>query len=557
MTDDLFVPEVTNPGAKIALDEIGVTFYPRTKIVIGADGVNDGDVSSANPLPVEGTVTANLSATDNEVLDAIQAAVETLDNAISGNEMQVDVLSSALPSGAATSANQSTANTALAAIQTAVEIIDNAISGSEMQVDLVSANVTNTGTFAVQAAQSGTWTVDLGATDNAVLDAIETAVELIDDAVYTGGSGTPSKGLAILGSDGTNPRFITVDASGHVQVDVLSTALPSGAATAANQTTIIGHVDGIESSLSDVVTALQIMDDWDETNRAKVNLIVGQAGVSGGAGAVDATTLRTVAATDDPGVALLTTIDVDTGNIATAASAIQTAVQLIDNGVYVDDADWTATSSSHYLIGGVYQSTPGSITDGDTGPLRLTQNGAAHVAVQNTITVASHAVTNAGTFAVQAAQSGTWTVDLGATDNAVLDAIQTATASAANSLALIDNAVSGASLAVSIATALQTGTNTIGVVMDERVSTSTLSNVSGSASSVQLLASTAGRKAAYFHNDSTATAYVKFGTTASTTSYTVKMAPDSFYEIPQPVYTGRIDAIWSAANGSMRITELT
>jgi hypothetical protein len=39
------------------------------------------------------------------------------------------------------------------------------------------------------------------------------------------------------------------------------------------------------------------------------------------------------------------------------------------------------------------------------------------VSVDNTVTVASHAVTNAGTFAVQAAQSGTWTVQPGNTAN--------------------------------------------------------------------------------------------------------------------------------------------
>lgn len=78
-----------------------------------------------------------------------------------------------------------------------------------------------------------------------------------------------------------------------------------------------------------------------------------------------------------------------------------TALQLIDNVIYVDDADWTATTSSHALVGGIYQSTPGTITDGDTGPIRLTANGAAHVSVQGTVTVGSHAVTNAGTFVVQ------------------------------------------------------------------------------------------------------------------------------------------------------------
>ena len=59
--------------------------------------------------------------------------------------------------------------------------------------------------------------------------------------------------------------------------------------------------------------------------------------------------------------------------------AALTALQVIDNGVYVDDADWTALTSSHYLFGGIYQSSPGSITDGDTGPVRLSVNGAMHI----------------------------------------------------------------------------------------------------------------------------------------------------------------------------------
>ena len=60
----------------------------------GVVSVDDG----GGALTVDGTVTANLSATDNAVIDAIQAAVEIIDNAISGTEMQVDVVA-ALPAG--------------------------------------------------------------------------------------------------------------------------------------------------------------------------------------------------------------------------------------------------------------------------------------------------------------------------------------------------------------------------------------------------------------------------------------------------------------------------
>lgn len=53
----------------------------------------------------------------------------------------------------------------------------------------------------------------------------------------------------LMGYDGVDWNMVRVDAAGHLQTDVLSSALPTGAATAANQATIIGHIDGIEGAL--------------------------------------------------------------------------------------------------------------------------------------------------------------------------------------------------------------------------------------------------------------------------------------------------------------------
>ncbi len=50
------------------------------------------------------------------------------------------------------------------------------------------------------------------------------------------------------------------------------------------------------TALASALTALQIMDDWDESDRAKANIIVGQAGVAAGHGAVGATVQRVVSA---------------------------------------------------------------------------------------------------------------------------------------------------------------------------------------------------------------------------------------------------------------------
>ena len=41
-------------GATIAADDIGGALHQRVKMVLGADGVTNGDVSLANPMPIQG-----------------------------------------------------------------------------------------------------------------------------------------------------------------------------------------------------------------------------------------------------------------------------------------------------------------------------------------------------------------------------------------------------------------------------------------------------------------------------------------------------------------------
>lgn len=95
----------------------------------------------------------------------------------------------------------------------------------------------------------------------------------------------------------------------------------------------------------------------------------------------------------------------------------------------------------------------------------------------------------------------------------------------------------------------------------QKAATATLTNVAGSATSVTVLAANASRIGATITNDSSAVVYIKFGTTASTTSYTVVLAgaaaaPFSYFEVPSG-YTGRIDGIWASATGNARVTEIT
>ena len=52
MAENVVLP---GTGESIASDNIAGNQYQRVKVTLGADGVNDGDISSANPMPVSGT----------------------------------------------------------------------------------------------------------------------------------------------------------------------------------------------------------------------------------------------------------------------------------------------------------------------------------------------------------------------------------------------------------------------------------------------------------------------------------------------------------------------
>lgn len=91
---------------------------------------------------------------------------------------------------------------------------------------------------------------------------------------------------------------------------------------------------------------------------------------------------------------------------------------------------------------------------------------------------------------------------------------------------------------------------------DVRSSTSALSNVAASVASVTLLAANAARLGATVYNDSASVLYVKLGAAASSSSFTVRLITQDYYEVPFG-YTGIIDGVWVAAVGAARVTELT
>lgn len=191
-----------------------------------------------------------------------------------------------------------------------------------------SHDVTNAGTFAVQAAQSGTWNVGT----------VTTVTGITNTVTVTGTGGT----------------FPVTDSGGSLTVDA-----PVG-------TPVFVRLSDGSAAITTLPVSLASVPSHAVTNAGTF------------------------------------VVQVD-------GSAL-TSLQLLDDAVYVDDADWTDDTSKHLLVGGVYQAAPHTVTDGDVTPFLTDSNGRLSVSVNGTVTVASHAVTNAGTFAVQAAQSGTWNV---------------------------------------------------------------------------------------------------------------------------------------------------
>tara|TARA_R110000824_G_scaffold229112_8_gene416829 strand:+ start:4618 stop:5772 length:1155 start_codon:yes stop_codon:yes gene_type:complete len=162
--------------------------------------------------------------------------------------------------------------------------------------------------------------------------AIDVALDKANDSVLIYGNTNKA---------GSGTSYVPlVDADGHLQVDTLSSALPTGAATAANQATIIGHVDGIEGLLTTIdadtgaiKTAIELLDNAVDGNYLNVNANIAGTDFVGGAGAVAAGVQRVTLASDDPAVTDLAAMETLLGTIDADTGAIKTAVEILDNAI--------------------------------------------------------------------------------------------------------------------------------------------------------------------------------------------------------------------------------
>lgn len=93
-------------------------------------------------------------------------------------------------------------------------------------------------------------------------------------------------------------------------------------------------------------------------------------------------------------------------------------------------------------------------------------------------------------------------------------------------------------------------------VVDAPSATGTVTVVASIITTSTILAANVNRKGATIYNDSTKILYLTLAATTTLTAYTVQLAKQSYYEVPYH-YTGIISGLWSAANGSAVVTELT
>jgi hypothetical protein len=92
----------------------------------------------------------------------------------------------------------------------------------------------------------------------------------------------------------------------------------------------------------------------------------------------------------------------------------------------------------------------------------------------------------------------------------------------------------------------------------ETASTGTITSPTNAITSFSVLASNANRKGFVIHNDSTTTVFIAFAATASSTAFTVRLTSQASYiSNSLPIYRGIISGIAVAANGNLRVTELT
>ena len=268
--------------------------------------------------------------------------------------------------------------------------------------------------------------------------------------------------------DGTadSTAAIPGDATNGLDVDVTRSALPSGASTAANQTTIIGHVDGIETLLGTI--------DADTSNLSVVG------------GGTEAAAQRVTIASDSTGVL---SVDDNGGSLTVDGSVSVSGA--VDTELTTADLDTGAGTDTRAVVGLVIAKSGGAANISSSDPMPVSDAGGS-LTVDGTVTANLAAGTN----------------NIGDVDVLTLPALPAGT-NAIGKLA----ANSGVDIGDVDVTSISAGTNTIGDVGVKPRTTGglTIFRSIDLDETEEEIKATAGQVFGwYLFNAHTATLYVKF-----------------------------------------------
>lgn len=571
--------------------------------------------------PVSGTVTANIGTTNGLALDATLAKLTIAQSTALGSNTQAMVAGSvttAAPTYTTGNINPLSLTTAGAlridgsgtTQPVSGTVTANAGSGSFTVVQATAANLNATVTGAVAATQSGTWTVQPGNTAN--------TTPWLSTINQGGNSATVSAGGALKtdSSATTQPvsGTITANAGTGSFTVAQATAANLNATVVGTVTSNVGTTGGLalDATLTGGTARNKITDG---TNNAAVKAASTAAGATDPALVVAISPNNSVAVTGTffqatqpvsgtffqatQPVSGTVTANAGTGNFtvaqATAANLNATVVGTVTsnigttNGLALDAtvakltiAQSTALgSNTQTLMGGSVTTAAPTYTTGNINPLSLTTAGALRVDASATTQPISGTVTaNAGTGSFTVAQataanlnatvvgSGNFTIvqPTAANLNATVTGTVTSNQGTANTNAngWFTRVTDGTNNVTVKAASTQAAASDVGLVVSlnptsaqTKASTATVAQIASSVASVTLLAANANRLGAIIVNDSTQILFLKFGTTASSTSYSAPVAiSKGTFEVPFG-YTGIITGSWVSANGFAYCTELT
>jgi hypothetical protein len=356
------------------------------------------------------------------------------------------------------------------------------------------------------------------------------------------------------------------DGGGIITVDGTVTA---NAGTNLNTSLLALEAGG---NLAAVAASASILDDWDETDRAKVNPIAGQAGVQGASGAVSANTQRVVLATDVALPAGTNNIgDVDVLSLPSIPAG-NNNIGDVDIASLPNEGQQTMANSISVAVASDQSAIPVSGTVSVTEPVSVDDNGGS-LTVDAPLATPVHTRISDGTDVVNVSAAGALLVDGSAVTQPVSgtvtvnqpvevigDIAPASPTAGSNPVLIAGYGAYGAPPDVGAdADVTYLWTDRIGrQIVANKSFVSTVTSVADNAASTQLLASLSTRLGASITNTSSAALFVKCGTTASLTDFSVRIPQWGYYEVPAG-YNGRIDGIWETdpGDGAAKITEFT